>query len=709
VKKKLLLVLFAPLMGVLALMPHDSFAASQTANLTFSGSGGATSVLSALAVCDECAPDAFFTDPDGILVTWGLGAGIGITAKASWNNPAPVNLQYSAGNLRHGSTLDLTDTLTPGAGTVGIAYTITGTVGVYGSAQSGSLSCATISVTPTTCNGWVATTDSIDIPISESDSIPCTMPLPGESPRNCTKTKTITLWNADLFGIASVEIDLILDEQVTVTGSGVSSLRLAVVNGGTAIPNNNLTFSGTSPSTVADPIAISCTQPVGSDLLYSLTNNQYTAEPAIYSGDIKFALSATILGIGVGYTTPPLVSSSGADLGPIPMSAPNQQVDLGPVLANATPPTANAGGPYSGVEGSPVSFNGTGSTSVCGASSLSDVWNFSDGGVAYGTNPQHTFEAPGIYSGQLTVTDPDGLTNTADFSVTISNLAPVVTAGPDMSTPWGVPITLNGSAVDPGTDEQPFLTYSWNFGDGTPSASGGASVNHVYSNPGTYTATFTACDPEAACASGTMNVVVRNRNTTASYTGAVGGAVTDAVPLQASLVDEFGQAVVGRTVAFAVDGSPVGSAMTNSSGVARFMWTIPLGMVGSHTVGASFVGDSMYNLSAAGPATFLVDKEITVVKYTGPSSSSPSKAVNFTAVLKDDEGNPIAGKILYFTLGTGTGAQSCNGTTNASGVASCTITKLTLNPGNYLIVSAFPNGDPNYYGSSDTEPFKVGK
>jgi len=205
-----------------------------------------------------------------------------------------------------------------------------------------------------------------------------------------------------------------------------------------------------------------------------------------------------------------------------------------------------------------------------------------------------------------------------------------------------------------------------------------------------------------------MSVVVRNRNTTASYTGAVGGAVTDTVPLQASLVDEFGQAVVGRTVSFAVDGSPVGSAMTNSLGVAQFAWTIPLGMVGPHTVGASFALDGMYNASDTGTTGFAVDKETTTIKYTGPSSSSPSKAVNFTAVLKDDEGNPIAGKILYFTLGTGTGAQSCNGTTNASGVASCTITKLTLNPGNYLIVSAFPNGDPNYYGSSDTEPFKIG-
>lgn len=94
----------------------------------------------------------------------------------------------------------------------------------------------------------------------------------------------------------------------------------------------------------------------------------------------------------------------------------------------------------------------------------------------------------------LTATDPDGNVGTATFSVNVPNLPPVANAGPNMSTEWGVPVTLNGSAVEPGTNEQPFLTYSWDFGDGTPSASGGASVKHTYAAPGTYTATFKACD-----------------------------------------------------------------------------------------------------------------------------------------------------------------------------------------------------------------------
>ena len=34
-------------------------------------------------------------------------------------------------------------------------------------------------------------------PLTASDTIPCAIPLPGDSPRDCTNTKSITLWNAD--------------------------------------------------------------------------------------------------------------------------------------------------------------------------------------------------------------------------------------------------------------------------------------------------------------------------------------------------------------------------------------------------------------------------------------------------------------------------------------------------------------------------------
>jgi hypothetical protein len=583
--------------AALAFLPGAASAANQSVNLTFSGSHSQTDILSAIAVCDECAPDAFFNDPTNFIQTWGFGASGEIQAQASWDAPAPVNAQYTQSNLRHGQTLNLSDTLTPGSGNITINYSASGTLGLFGTPQTGSLSCAAAAVSNASCNGWLPTSDTLTFgPITASDTIPCAIPLPGDSPRDCSKTKSVTLWNANLFDFVSVEVDLILDETVHVTGSGVTSVRVAVISGGQTIPNNSLTFDGTSPSTVADPIAIGCNQPVGNDLLYSLTSNAYTAEPATYTGDVKLRVAASAFGIGGDYTTPPLISSSGADLGPLAMTAPDEQVDLGPVLANNVAPTVDAGGPYSGVEGTPVNFSAAGSSSVCGLDSLTFVWNFSDGGVAYGVSPQHTFHGPGVYSGLLTATDADGNVASKAFSVTIGNLAPVTHAGPDMATEWGVSITLNGNAVDPGSDEQPFLTYSWDFGDGSPSASGGSSVNHVYAAPGVYAAVFTACDPELACSSSTMHVTVVKRATTLTYTGPNSANSSKTITLSGTLVDDQGQPVVGRLVQFTLGAQSI-SAPTNSSGVAAA--TIKLNQKhGSYTVSAAYAGDPKYIASS---------------------------------------------------------------------------------------------------------------
>src|SRR5713101_3902963 len=96
------LLTVALVIAAFAAAPALASAAHQTMSPTFSGSGSNTDILSAIAVCDECAPDAFFTDPTGFINTWGFGVSGQIQAQASWNAPAPVNAHYTQSNLRHG-------------------------------------------------------------------------------------------------------------------------------------------------------------------------------------------------------------------------------------------------------------------------------------------------------------------------------------------------------------------------------------------------------------------------------------------------------------------------------------------------------------------------------------------------------------------------------------------------------------------------------
>lgn len=95
--------------------------------------------------------------------------------------------------------------------------------------------------------------------------------------------------------------------------------------------------------------------------------------------------------------------------------------DLDPPVAN-DPPTADPGGPYAGILNSPVSFDGSASTDSDG-SIVSYDWDFGDGDVGTGVDPDHRYLAPGTYTVSLTVTDDDGDDHSATTTVAIPTWA----------------------------------------------------------------------------------------------------------------------------------------------------------------------------------------------------------------------------------------------------------------------------------------------
>ena len=369
-----------------------------------------------------------------------------------------------------------------------------------------------------------------------------------------------------------------------------------------------------------------------------------------------------------------------------------------------TPPDLTAvNASYSGNEGSPIQFTAAGAKDKClDFSSL--VWNFSDQGVAYGFSPFHTFQDADTFSGQLVVTNIGGVSATKAFSVTVANVPPVVSAGPSTTALWGVPVAFNGSATAPGANDQATLVYSWSFGDGTPSATGGPSVMHPYSAPGTYTATLTVCDEDNYCSSATTQVVVRKRNVSLGYLGDQQGVYNTLTNLSGSLVDELGSAVPGRTIVFAISTEAGGSAATNSAGIASTTHLLGLG-AGSYSASATFAGDSLYNAAASSAAAYTVNKKPTSVTYTGALNGGPNKTVTLSAILVDSQNNPLAGRVIAFQLGS----QSASATTNASGVAATTL-KLNQKNASYPLTATFtPAGaDANLYlGSVASATFKI--
>ncbi|GEM_PF-2327237 len=93
-------------------------------------------------------------------------------------------------------------------------------------------------------------------------------------------------------------------------------------------------------------------------------------------------------------------------------------IAVGPALPNQAP-TADAGGPYSAIEGNAAILNGSSSSDSDG-SIVDYAWDFGDGSTGSGSTTSHTWAAAGTYTITLTVTDDDGATDVDSTSITVT-------------------------------------------------------------------------------------------------------------------------------------------------------------------------------------------------------------------------------------------------------------------------------------------------
>src|SRR5207244_4143029 len=78
------------------------------------------------------------------------------------------------------------------------------------------------------------------------------------------------------------------------------------------------------------------------------------------------------------------------------------------------------------------------------------------------------------------------------------------------------PLTVQFSSAGSNDPENETLSYSWNFGDGTP-VSTAANPSHTYTTNGARTATLTVSDPNGS-GTATVQVIVGNLAPTATIT-----------------------------------------------------------------------------------------------------------------------------------------------------------------------------------------------
>ena len=278
-----------------------------------------------------------------------------------------------------------------------------------------------------------------------------------------------------------------------------------------------------------------------------------------------------------------------------------------------------------------------------------------------------------------TQTEPVG--SEADLNATLLNGCgdPLQDASVDFTIPSGPNAGKTGSAVT--------------------NASGVAPFSYTGSATGTDTVQASTTNPAGTITSNNATVVWVKRTSALTITGgATSSDYNDPATVAATLTDNDGP-VSGASVTFTLDGSETCTGTTDANGVASCSIT-PGEAAGPYQLTAGYAG-SAQDLPSSATSDFTVTHEETTTTYTGPTQAANGTSLTLSGVLKEDGTTPISGRTLQLTLGSGTSAQTCSGTTDANGSASCTISTVNQPSSTKSIgVTATFAGDAYYSPSS---------
>lgn len=170
------------------------------------------------------------------------------------------------------------------------------------------------------------------------------------------------------------------------------------------------------------------------------------------------------------------------------------------VVSTHTPPVPNASKSINLTGVAPLTAQFDASLSSCIGGCKEFYWRFSDNTSLSGITASRVFKDVGTHNVKLEVYDDGKFDDPASkasidlkVTVTASSRAPTANASKSQNLKGAAPLTARFDASLSNCDNN-CSNYAWNFGDGTSSNASTPTLDHVYSNPGNYTATLTVTD-----------------------------------------------------------------------------------------------------------------------------------------------------------------------------------------------------------------------
>ena len=264
-------VALAAVAGAFLLTAPTAFGAVTTKTLTFPLSGNSSTNIfnKSFNCCHIVIGDPLDIDTD-------IHGGIALNMKTTSNAGTHNDLAFTDTNLRQGSNLDLTNTFKRDSQSLGVDYTLSGNLNVFGF--------------------------DLTYNKTEGDTIPnCGLPLVTDS---CSNSKNINLFSFTPIDIGVAYLQVNFDANITttanITGNGVTSHRTLSVSGTDVVPPANLTFNAT-PQAKDESAALSCTLPAGQPVNYAMG-----VESSAVNGTMTEGFGVSVSGEAFVRDIPPL-------------------------------------------------------------------------------------------------------------------------------------------------------------------------------------------------------------------------------------------------------------------------------------------------------------------------------------------------------------------------------------------------------------------
>ncbi len=288
---------------------------------------------------------------------------------------------------------------------------------------------------------------------------------------------------------------------------------------------------------------------------------------------------------------------------------------------------------------------------------VSFIWDFGDGSTGSGNSVTHVYAAYGTYSVTVTVKDSVRITATSSpHSVAVATRLQVssVHAVPNPSEA-GYSISLStttSGGVSP-------VSCNWNFGDGSPPASG-CFITHVYASAANDTVTVTATD--------NLGVTATNNTT-----------ITVSPKLTVAVINSTPNPVVGQSLTFT-------ATTANGVGMATCSWNFGDGFTGSGcskthayttqgTFTAKVTATDTLTVTATASVTVNIVSTLGVSLNANPIPTESTVSISFNAAAA---GGTTPYRSYSWTFGDGTSATTTTATTshtyNSTGTFSAAVT-----------------------------------